>query len=66
MEVVENIGQVKKEKNVAILQRTRWHDIIKKVVDMGEENGLSKDFIERIFKSIHQESIQHQERIVNS
>ena len=66
MDVVENIGQVKKEKNVAILQRTRWHDIIKKVVDMGEENGLSKDFIERIFKSIHQESIQHQERIVNS
>lgn len=65
MEVVENIGQVKKERNVAILQRVRWQDIIKKVVDMGEENGLSKDFVERIFKSIHQESIDHQEKIVN-
>lgn len=66
MDVVENIGKVKKESNVAILQRTRWQEVIQKVLDMGSEQGLSPDFVEKIFKSIHQESIDHQHKIVNS
>jgi chorismate mutase len=66
MDVVENIGRVKKEGNVAILQRTRWQEVIQTMINMGAENDLSSDFIEKIFKAIHQESIQHQERIINS
>lgn len=65
MEVVENIGQVKKAGNVAILQRTRWKEVIQKVLDLGSEQGLSQEFVEKIFKSIHQESIDHQHKIVN-
>ncbi len=65
MKVVENIGQVKKEGNVAILQRTRWQEVIQNVLDMGSEQGLSPEFVEKIFKSIHQESIDHQHKIVN-
>ncbi len=66
MTVAENIGKVKKEGNVAILQRSRWQEVIQKMVVEGEESGLSGDFIEKVFKAIHQESIQHQEKIVNS
>ena len=66
MDVVHDIGKVKKEGNVAILQRSRWQEVIKKVVDMGNEKNLSNDFVEKVFKAIHQESIQHQEKIVNS
>lgn len=66
MDVVENIGRVKKEGNVAILQRTRWREVIKKMTDLGADNDLSKDFVEKIYKAIHQESIQHQENIFNS
>jgi chorismate mutase len=66
MDVVENIGRVKKEGNVAILQRSRWQEVIQGMINEGAENGLSADFIEKIFKAIHQESIQHQEKIVNS
>ncbi len=66
MDVVEKIGTVKKEGNVAILQRTRWQEVIRTVVDLGAEHSLSSDFIEKIFKAIHQESIQHQKKIVNS
>jgi len=65
MTVVENIGKVKKEGNVAILQRSRWQEVIQGMIDEGAEKGLSQEFIEKIFKAIHQESIQHQERIVN-
>jgi len=66
MAVVENIGKVKKEGNVAILQRTRWQELIQGMIDEGADKGLSQNFIEKVFKAIHQESIQHQERIVNS
>ena len=66
MDVVENIGKVKKEGNVAILQRSRWHEVIEKMVNEGKKHDLSNDFIEKVFKAIHQESIQHQEKIVNS
>ena len=65
MQIVENIGKAKKESNVAVLQNARWNEILDKVVEKGETQGLSKIFIERIFKAIHQESIDHQERIIN-
>jgi chorismate mutase len=65
MMIVENIGKAKKESNVAVLQHARWNEILDKVVEKGEGQGLSKTFIERIFKAIHQESIQHQEDIIN-
>ena len=65
MQIVNNIGKAKKESNVAVLQNTRWQEILQKVIDKGEEQGLSKKFIERIFKAIHQESIAHQEKIIN-
>jgi len=66
MDVVENIGKVKKESNVAILQRSRWQEVIQKMINEGSEKELSSDFIEKVFKAIHQESIQHQEKIINS
>jgi chorismate mutase len=66
MDVAENIGKVKKQGNVAILQRSRWQEVIQKMVTDGEKGGLSGEFIEKVFKAIHQESIQHQEKIVNS
>ncbi|MEN8125218.1 MAG: bifunctional 3-deoxy-7-phosphoheptulonate synthase/chorismate mutase type II [Bacteroidota bacterium] len=65
MFLVENIGKAKKESNVAVLQNTRWQEILQKVIDKGQEQGLTQDFIEKIFKAIHQESIAHQEKIIN-
>jgi chorismate mutase len=65
MQIVDNIGKAKKAANVAVLQNTRWQEILEHVVVNGEEQGLSKEFIERIFKAIHQESIAHQEKIIN-
>ncbi len=66
MQIVENIGKAKKEGNVAVLQNTRWQEILSKVIEKGEEQGMTKIFIEKIFKAIHQESIAHQEKIIKS
>ena len=65
MKVAEQIGALKKEKNVAVLQNKRWNEILGKMILDGEDKGLSEEFILRIFKAIHQESISHQEKIIN-
>ncbi len=66
MKVADKIGALKKEKNVAILQTKRWNEILGKMILEGEQNNLSEEFVLRIFKAVHQESINHQEKIVNS
>jgi chorismate mutase len=65
MKVADQIGQLKKEKNVAVLQSKRWNEILGNMVLEGEQRGLSEEFILRMFKAIHQESINHQEKIIN-
>ena len=66
MKIAEQIGALKKEKNIAVLQNKRWNEILIKMILEGEDKELSEEFILRLFKAIHQESISHQERIINS
>ncbi|MGX7667414.1 chorismate mutase [Flavobacterium pedocola] len=65
MLIADKIGALKKEKNVAVLQNQRWNEILGKMVLEGEQKGLSEEFILKMFKAIHQESISHQEKIIN-
>lgn len=65
MKVADKIGALKKEKNVAVLQSKRWVEILEKMVEEGSSKGLSEEFILKIFKAIHQESISHQEKVIN-
>ncbi|WP_157207274.1 bifunctional 3-deoxy-7-phosphoheptulonate synthase/chorismate mutase type II [Mariniflexile maritimum] len=65
MKAADGIGELKKSKNVSVLQSKRWNEILGKMVMEGESKGLSEEFILKMFKAIHQESINHQERIIN-
>jgi chorismate mutase len=65
MNISDEIGKLKKEFNVAVLQSKRWNEILGKMILQGEEKNLSEEFILRVFKAIHQESINHQEKIIN-
>ena len=66
MKISDEIGQVKKAQNVSVLQTKRWNEILGKMVLEGEQHGLSEEFILRLFKAVHQESINHQEKIMKS
>ena len=66
MKVAETIGRYKKENNITILQSLRWDEIIRRAVIKGKEKGLSAELIDAIFKAIHQESINHQMRVMNN
>ncbi len=64
MKVSDTIGALKKERNVAVLQTNRWNAILGNMILEGESKGLSEEFVLRMFKAIHQESINHQEKII--
>lgn len=64
MKVSDEIGKVKKAQNVSVLQTKRWNEILGNMVLEGEQHGLSEEFILRLFKAVHQESINHQEKIM--
>ncbi len=66
MKISEGIGELKKQKNVAVLQSARWNEILGAMILEGETKGLSEEFVLRMFKAIHQESINHQEKIINA
>jgi len=66
MKVADGIGKLKKQKNVAVLQSTRWNQILGAMILEGESKGLSEEFVLKMFKAIHQESINHQEKIMQS
>ena len=64
MKIAREIGVYKKENNMTILQSDRWKEVLSKFVDRGTKNGLSEEFITRVIKSIHDESIEQQEKVM--
>ncbi len=64
MRLAEKIGKVKKENNVAILQRQQWKNVLESVLNQASEKNLSPEFIEKVFKAVHQESISHQKQVI--
>lgn len=65
MKIVDQIGELKKENNVAIFQPERWNAILERLTAHGHDIDLSEEFTNRFLKAIHQESIQHQHHIIN-
>lgn len=65
MQISEAIGNLKKENKIAVLQNQRWMEILDRMKEEGSNKGLSEAFILSFFKAIHQESISHQEKVIN-
>ena len=66
MRVSDEIGRYKKQNNITILQPGRWDQILEKVFLRGAEIGLESEFLEKIFKAIHQASIDRQTKVMNT
>jgi chorismate mutase len=66
MKVADKIGQYKKDNNITILQTNRWNAILDRAFAKGDKMGLSKEFITKYFDAVHMESINHQNKIMNS
>lgn len=66
MRLAEQIGEYKKENNIAILQPDRWQELIDEATRKGSLQGLSGTFMQSFLRAIHQESIDHQEAVMNN
>jgi len=65
MKIADNIGKFKKQNNITILQATRWDSILNKRTIQGLSMGLSEEFINTVFTAIHEESMDHQTKVMN-
>lgn len=65
MKLSERIGEYKQRNNIAILQATRWSEILERALIKGRMKGLSEEFVSVMLKAIHQESISHQEKVMH-
>lgn len=62
----EEIGSFKLDKNISILQPERWTKIIERTKAKGKNLGLSDAFITAMIQAIHQESINHQSKVMQT
>lgn len=65
MRVSREIGQYKKEHRMPAVQAGRYNDIMRTRVKLGEEMGMSADFIKSILLAIHDESVRQQIEVLN-
>lgn len=65
MGVSEEIGRIKRENGVTILQRKRWREVVENVVGRAAELNLSPEFIRAVLDAVHMESIAHQNDVMN-
>ncbi|OFX24999.1 MAG: 3-deoxy-7-phosphoheptulonate synthase [Bacteroidetes bacterium GWA2_31_9b] len=65
MNVVEEIGKYKSQKQVTILQLRRWEKIVTSRVRLGKTLGLSEDFVKKLLQLVHKESIQRQTEVIS-
>ncbi|GAB2696777.1 bifunctional 3-deoxy-7-phosphoheptulonate synthase/chorismate mutase type II [Mucilaginibacter koreensis] len=65
MQIVEKIGNHKKENGITILQVNRWDEILQKRTNYAKALKLSGEFTEKLLELIHGESIRKQTEIMN-
>ena len=66
MKIADKIGEFKRNNNITILQTNRWNEILQRAFKEGGKVGLSKEFITKYFDAVHMESINHQNKVMNS
>ncbi len=66
MRLAGQIGDYKRENNIAILQPERWQALLDEALNRGEKRKLSPDFVTEFLKAVHQESINRQEAVMRT
>lgn len=66
MEVVNRIGEYKRDHGITILQLDRWLEILQTRVVAGESLGVDKDVMVELCQLLHKASIKRQTDVMNS
>ncbi|MDD3688323.1 MAG: chorismate mutase, partial [Bacteroidales bacterium] len=61
--LVDEIGNLKKNNNVTILQLDRWKTIVESRLNYAHPDNISREFLLKLLQMIHKESIVRQNKI---
>lgn len=65
MDVAEEIGEYKRDKDITVLQLQRWKEILETRGQLAAKLNLSADFVEKYLEHIHKESIRKQTDVMD-
>ena len=65
MNISRQIGQYKKDNNIAIIQANRWDSVLEQVVAKGKEYDLPEKFLKTVFNAIHEASVEAQNQVIS-
>jgi chorismate mutase len=65
LRVIAQIGEYKKDNNVAVLQLERWKEISQTRPEWAKSMQINSDYVYELYKIIHEESIRIQTEIMN-
>jgi len=60
MRWVEEIGKLKQQHNISVLQITRWENLLKDHMTKAQQLGLESEFIKAVFELIHAQAVKRQ------
>lgn len=59
--IIDQIGEYKKERNLAVYQPDRWQDVMQSRINEGMKRNLTEKFMKSLLFAIHEESVKKQE-----
>jgi chorismate mutase len=60
MKWVEEIGKLKQQHNISVLQLNRWESLLEDHIAKAQQTGLEGEFIKAIFELIHAQAVKKQ------
>jgi chorismate mutase len=63
LKIVEEIGFYKNKHKITILQIKRWNEILRSRIQLADELGLDRGFMQKMLQLVHRESIRIQSEI---
>ena len=57
LEIVREIGKIKKENNIKPLDNDRWQEVTQKVNNYAKKHNISQELVEKIYELIHQAAL---------
>ena len=66
IDLVEKIGEFKKEQELTSFQVERWNEIAKSRINWAKDKNLDETFIKNLYKLIHLASINAQNKVIHN
>lgn len=60
-QMIKQIGEYKREHNLAVYQPNRWHDVMESRINSGVKKNMTEKFMKSFLFAVHEESVKTQE-----